>query len=149
VCIVAMCEFTEDLTCKRCGYKARQQRTFRECRTIDEMAVHLAKATAPPWIPVANPMIGDKVANALAYFGVTKERVSAAVGGDCGCEQRQTGLNRVGGVVAKAVEKSLDAAVATFLGPREEEGMADAYRRQLLASADTNQGLKDGPPPSA
>jgi hypothetical protein len=90
-------------------------------------------------------MIGDKVANALAYFGVTKERVSAAVGADCGCSQRQTGLNQVGGVVAKAVEKTLNGAVATFLGPREEEGMAEAYKQQLLVSSDTNQGLKEGP----
>jgi len=112
------------------------------------MATHLATVTAKPWIPVPNPMVGDRVANALAFLGITKERVSAAVGGDCGCDQRQTGLNKVGGVVAKAVEKSLNGAVATFLGPREEEGLADAYKRQLLVASDTNQGLKDGPPAS-
>jgi hypothetical protein len=141
-----MCDFSQGLQCPRCGYLAKQERTFRVCRTLDEMATHLAAVTAKPWIPVPNPMVGDRVAKALAFLGVTKERVSKAVGGDCGCAQRQTGLNHVGGVVAKAVEKSLDSAVATFLGPREEEGMAEAYRRRLLASADTNQGLKDGPP---
>lgn len=141
-----MCDFSQGLQCPRCGYLAKQERTFRVCRTLDEMATHLAKVTAKPWIPVPNPMVGDRVAKALAFLGITKDRVSKAVGGDCGCAQRQSGLNNVGGVVAKVVEKSLNGAVETFLGPREEDGMADAYRRQLLASADTNQGLKGGPP---
>jgi hypothetical protein len=139
---MAMCEFSDDLTCKRCGYKARQQRTFRECRTLDEMASHLATVTAPPWVPVPNPMLGDKVANALAYFGITKARVSAAVGGDCGCAERQTGLNRVGGVAAKAVETVLDRAVAAVIGDREQEGAVDRIRQQLLVSPDVNDGLK-------
>jgi|688.fasta_scaffold210072_2 hypothetical protein len=141
-----MCDFSESLSCKRCGYKARQRKTFRQCRTIDEMAEDIAAATAPPWVPVPNPMLGDRVANALAYFGITKERVSAAVGGDCGCNKRQTGLNRVGGVVAKTVEFAIDRAVAAVIGDREQDGAADAIRGQLLASPDVNEGLKDGPP---
>ena len=140
-----MCDFSQGLQCPRCGYLAKQERTFRVCRTLDEMASHLATVTAKPWIPVPNPMVGDRVAKALAFLGITKERVSKAVGGDCGCAKRQSGLNHVGGVVAKAVENSLNGAVATFLGPREEEGLEDAFRRQLLISTDTNQGLKDGP----
>lgn len=137
-----MCEFSDDLTCKRCGYKARQKKTYRECRTLDEMASHLATVTAPPWVPVPNPMLGDKVANALAYFGITKERVSAAVGGDCGCDKRQTGLNKLGGVAAKAVEVVLGRAVAAVIGDRVQDGAAEAIRLQLLASDDVNDGLK-------
>ena len=139
---MAMCEFSDDLTCKRCGYKARQKKTYRECRTLDEMASHLATATAPPWVPVPNPMLGDRVANALAYFGITKERVSAAVGGDCGCDKRQTGLNKIGGVAAKAVEVVLDRAVTAVIGDRVQDGAAKAIRLQLLASEDVNDGLK-------
>lgn len=143
-----MCDFSQGMRCPRCGYLAKHERTFRVCRTLDEMATHLATVTAKPWIPVPNPMVGDRVARALAFLGITKERVSKVAGGDCGCAQRQSGLNHVGGVVASVVEKSLNGAVSTFLGPREEEGRADAYRNQLLASPDTNQGIKDGPPPA-
>jgi hypothetical protein len=146
---VVMCEFSDDLTCRRCGYKARQKKTYRECKTLDELATHLAKVTTPPWVPVPNPMLGDRVANALAYFGVTKSRVSAAVGGDCGCEKRQAGLNKLGGVAAKAVEVVLDRAVAAVIGDRVQDGAAEAIRGQLMLSQDVNAGLKDGPPPSA
>jgi hypothetical protein len=40
--------------------------------------------------------LGDMVADGLAAVGITKERVSALVGRDCGCQQRQELLNQVG-----------------------------------------------------
>jgi hypothetical protein len=40
--------------------------------------------------------LGDMVAAGLSAVGITKERVSALVGGDCGCEQRQEALNDFG-----------------------------------------------------
>jgi hypothetical protein len=137
-----MCDFSHGLQCPRCGYLAKQERTFRVCRTLEEMATHLATVTAKPWIPVPNPMVGDRVANALAFLGITKERVSKAVGGDCGCEQRQTGLNKIGGVAAKAVEVVLDQAVSMVIGDRLQDGAADVIRQQLLSSPDVNEGLK-------
>lgn len=143
------CEFGDDLRCKRCGYLARIKKTHRSCQTIDEMAENIAKATAPAWVPVPNPMVGDRLANALAYFGVTKERVAQAVGGDCGCAERQTGLNKAGGVVAKVVERTLHAAVTAVIGPRQTDEAASIIAMHLAADAGTNSGLKEGPPPSA
>lgn len=40
--------------------------------------------------------LGDMVAAGLSAIGITKERVSAAVGGDCGCAKRQQQLNALG-----------------------------------------------------
>ena len=40
--------------------------------------------------------LGDMVAAGLASVGITKERVSAAIGGDCGCAKRQQALNDIG-----------------------------------------------------
>jgi hypothetical protein len=40
--------------------------------------------------------LGDMVAAGLSAIGVTKERVSAVVGGDCGCHKRQEALNQLG-----------------------------------------------------
>lgn len=40
--------------------------------------------------------LGDHVADALAAFGITKERLEAAMGRPCGCEERQQLLNQVG-----------------------------------------------------
>jgi hypothetical protein len=49
-----------------------------------------------PAYPRAKPGLGDMVASGLSAIGVTKERVSKAVGGDCGCHKRQEALNELG-----------------------------------------------------
>ena len=46
--------------------------------------------------PRAKPGLGDMVAAGLSAIGITKERVSKAVGGDCGCKKRQETLNALG-----------------------------------------------------
>ena len=46
--------------------------------------------------PRARPGLGDMVAAGLDAIGITKERVSAVVGGDCGCAKRQEALNKLG-----------------------------------------------------
>jgi hypothetical protein len=40
--------------------------------------------------------LGDMVAAGLAAVGITKDRVSALAGGDCGCAKRQQQLNELG-----------------------------------------------------
>ena len=40
--------------------------------------------------------LGDMVAAGLAAIGITKERVSAALGRPCSCPQRQEALNDLG-----------------------------------------------------
>ena len=40
--------------------------------------------------------LGDMVSSALSSVGITKERVSAAVGRPCGCAERQEALNDIG-----------------------------------------------------
>ena len=40
--------------------------------------------------------LGDRVASALAAVGITKERVSKALGKPCGCAKRQAKLNELG-----------------------------------------------------
>jgi len=52
--------------------------------------------TNHPAYPRAKPGLGDMVAAGLSAIGITKERVSAVVGGDCGCQQRQEALNELG-----------------------------------------------------
>ena len=42
------------------------------------------------------PGLGDMVAAGLTAVGITKERVSAAIGGPCGCDKRQAALNDIG-----------------------------------------------------
>ena len=65
--------------CTRCGFSINQQgRIFRRCD----------KQPAPG--------LGDMVAAGLSAIGITKERVSKAVGGDCGCSKRQEQLNELG-----------------------------------------------------
>lgn len=49
-----------------------------------------ARDTTPP------PGLGDIVAGWLQAFGITEERVSAIVGGDCGCAKRKAALTELG-----------------------------------------------------
>ena len=42
------------------------------------------------------PGLGDMVASALSAVGITKERVSKAIGKPCGCAKRQEKLNELG-----------------------------------------------------
>jgi hypothetical protein len=42
------------------------------------------------------PGLGDMVASALSAVGITKERVSKAIGKPCGCAKRQEALNDLG-----------------------------------------------------
>jgi hypothetical protein len=50
--------------------------------------------------------LGDMVAAGLSVIGITKERVSALVGGDCGCEQRQEWVNELGRAVGIGTPKT-------------------------------------------
>lgn len=94
------CDFASGLTCPRCGYRAKRANTFRRCR------------------PPAEPqpvMVGDLVAAGLEWIGITKEAVSAVVGGDCGCDRRQSWLNEAGIKVQQGARKAVQAA-ARFYG---------------------------------
>ena len=52
--------------------------------------------THHPAYPRATPGLGDMVSSALTAVGITKERVSAAIGRPCGCAKRQAALNDIG-----------------------------------------------------
>ena len=52
--------------------------------------------TRHPAYPRAKPGLGDMVASGLSAIGITKERVSAAIGKPCGCAKRQAALNELG-----------------------------------------------------
>ena len=69
--------------CTVCGRLARHATTHvhAECRGPQPMG------------------LGDMIAAGLSYVGITKERVAAIVGGDCGCQQRQDALNQWGQAV--------------------------------------------------
>jgi hypothetical protein len=43
--------------------------------------------------PGPRPGLGDMVAAGLSAVGITPERVSAVIGGPCGCEERKEALN--------------------------------------------------------
>lgn len=54
---------------------------------------------------VESPGLGDRVAAGLAAVGITKERVSKAIGRDCGCAKRQAALNKLGQQTAAAFKR--------------------------------------------
>ena len=67
---------------------------MRRSVAIDDFhaAVNAAVSAAVP----PPPGLGDMVAAGLSAIGITKERISKALGGDCGCAKRQAKLNNLG-----------------------------------------------------
>lgn len=62
----------------------------RVCGTVVSSAGVKRNCGKPP------PGLGDMVAAGLSAVGITKERVSAVLGRDCGCEGTQEALNAAG-----------------------------------------------------
>lgn len=92
------CDFSESLTCPRCGFQARRRPTYRVCRPVPD-----------DWQPFA---LGDAVERALSALGVTKERVeqwtrTAGEPGGCGCAARQRWLNEAGFRAQRALRNRL------------------------------------------
>ncbi len=71
----------ESLLCRRCRCRVSGPNVRRNCGTSP------ARAASG---------LGDMVAAGLSAIGITKERVSAAVGRPCGCPDRQATLNSLG-----------------------------------------------------
>ena len=78
--------------CRQRGYTLEQ---VRGC-IVSEDGGRLVVDETHPAYPRARPGLGDMVASGLSAIGITKERVSAAVGKPCGCAKRQAALNELG-----------------------------------------------------
>ena len=78
--------------CRERGYTLDEVRPCIISEDGDTITVDETHAAYPR----AKPGLGDMVAAGLSAIGVTKERVSRAVGGDCGCSKRQEKLNELG-----------------------------------------------------
>jgi hypothetical protein len=81
------CDIDKDtLCCSRCGSRVSAANVKRNCGTAG---------------------LGDMVAAGLEAVGITKERVSAALGvEDCGCSERQSALNALGRKLGIGVTRS-------------------------------------------
>ena len=74
--------------------------------------------------------LGDLTKAALAAVGVTEERVSYWLGGDCGCDERRKKLNDLGNWAARMFSNSLEAskqALQSLLGRTEDVKIRWAY----------------------
>lgn len=138
------CEFdAASRRCRRCGYAADSLPFFRVCRTLEEEARHLVEKHATSRIAVPPVPLGDAAAAILTSIGVTKERMKAAIGRECGCASRQAKLNEVGRNISAAVEglanRVLNATLPRLIEEEEVADVANALARQPGA----NSGLLD------
>lgn len=99
-----LCDYSADtLRCRACNHQAKRLPTFRECTATR--------------IYLPRPMVGDALAAALRWCGITESRVSAWLGGqDCGCAGRRRWLNRAGALAVDRLERWLSAAARFVLG---------------------------------
>jgi len=78
--------------CRERGYTLEQVQGCIVSRDGDQIIVDETHADYPH----KKPGLGDRVASALAAVGITKERVSKAIGRPCSCSKRQAKLNEIG-----------------------------------------------------
>jgi hypothetical protein len=78
--------------CRERGYTLDE---VRPCIVSEDGDTITVDETHPAY-PRARPGLGDMVKAGLSSIGITKERVSALAGGDCGCSKRQEQLNELG-----------------------------------------------------
>ena len=78
--------------CRERGYTLEQVQGCIVSRDGDQIIVDETHADYPH----AKPGLGDMVAAGLSAVGITKERVSKALGRPCGCAKRQQKLNELG-----------------------------------------------------
>jgi hypothetical protein len=81
-----------DARCRERGYSLDDVRPCIVSEDGDMITVDETHAAYPR----ATPGLGDMVKSGLSAIGITKERVSALAGGDCGCSKRQEQLNELG-----------------------------------------------------
>jgi hypothetical protein len=75
--------------------------------------------------------VGDVVARILETVGISKKRMSSALGKDCGCAGRQASLNQIGFIAQFRMHRALAYAEALLFGdPREDVANARGPQRQ-------------------
>ena len=79
--------------CRERGYTLDEVRACIVSEDGDRLTVDETHAAYPRH---TKPGLGDMVASALSAVGITKERVSKAIGKPCGCAKRQAALNELG-----------------------------------------------------
>lgn len=90
--------------CTSCGFVCNLKNVHVPCHasTAIKQAIlaNAKKLAAAPKKPATPPPkshgLGDLVTMALSAVGITKERVSKALGRPCGCGKRQEKLNELG-----------------------------------------------------
>lgn len=84
--VCSVCGFGDDRRFhRRCGTRPKREQ-FREDHATDEELLKRIKE---------QKLIGDQIESALSKIGITKERVSKWIGGDCGCRERQELFNEI------------------------------------------------------
>jgi hypothetical protein len=79
----------------RCRERGYSLESAAACIVAEDGDIITVDETHPAY-PRPKPGLGDMVAAGLSAIGITKERISAVVGGDCGCAKRQEALNALG-----------------------------------------------------
>lgn len=101
--MLEQCKFVEG-RCTSCGFVCDLKNVHLPChasdaikKTVLENAKKIAERSRKTFAARSRQSgLGDLVAYALSSVGITKERVSKAIGRPCGCAKRQERLNELG-----------------------------------------------------
>lgn len=118
----------------RCRIEHLEQRAAQRGSTLDAVRACIVREhgggiitvdETHPAYPHAKPGLGDRVAAGLAAVGITKERVSKAIGRDCGCAKRQAALNKLGQQTAAAIKRLTGGADHAATETSEQVGRVE------------------------
>jgi hypothetical protein len=137
-----LCAFDADSRrCLRCGYIAQEWPYYRVCRTLEEEARAMVEHHATHRISVPPVPLGDAAAAVLRSIGITKERMRAAMGKECGCQKRQNRLNEIGRSISSGVELAANAVANVTLPHPVDSDEVAAVANAMARSPATNPGL--------
>ena len=141
-----LCQFDEATKrCVRCGFSATELPYFRVCKNLEETAREVIEYHATHRISVPRFRLGDAAESVLKQIGITKARVKAATGKDCGCASRQAAMNRVGEAISGHIENMINAAVNAVLPHPVEGDEVAAVMNAIAKNPAINRGLAEHP----
>lgn len=137
-----LCQFDESTKrCVRCGFAAIELPYFRVCKNLEETARSVIEHHATHRISIPPFRLGDAAESVLKQIGITKARVKAATGKDCGCTSRQAAMNRAGEAISSRVEKAINAAVNAVLPHPVDGEEVVAVMNAIAKNPAINRGL--------
>lgn len=108
--------FVKETQCRRCWLYAHDSSYNVACGGDGRTYTVIGEPVPQPPVPPVPRLLGDRIEGMLSLVGVTKDRVSAWLGHECGCTERQRRLNELDKLARVAANQSVEAVRGALKG---------------------------------